>query len=467
MGVSPYRSSFVPDTRARAAVEDFDALEGRTVRVAGRVMTLRRHGGSAFAHLLDETGQIQVLFRRDELADRYALLADLDLGDWLGVEGRLMRTRTGEVTVGATGFQFLAKALRPLPDKFHGLTDVDLRYRQRHLDLIVNPQVRRTFVIRSKMIAETRRFLDDRGFLEVETPALHLHAGGAAARPFKTHHNALDLDLNLRIALELHLKRLIVGGLGRVYEIGRVFRNEGLSARHNPEFTMLELYQAYADYHDMMALVEELLLHLARQLTGGTGVVYQGTPIDFTPPWPRVHMVDALREATGIDWLQLEGREAAVEAARAAGLAVEDSLTRAQVLDRLTEAFIEPKLVQPTFLVGHPVEVSPLAQEDPERPGLTLRFEPFIAGREVGNAFTELNDPRVQRQRFEAQARRLRQGDADAQSVDEDFLRALETGMPPTGGLGLGMDRLAMLFTDAPGIRDVILFPLQRPRGGP
>jgi lysyl-tRNA synthetase class 2 len=355
-----------------------------------------------------------------------------------------------------------------VPSRFYGLKDTDLRYRHRYLDLIANPEVRQTFLLRSRVVAAMRRFLDRRGFVEVETPILVPLAGGASARPFRTHHNAQDMDLSLRISIELHLKRLIVGGLERVYEIGRVFRNEGISTRHNPEFTMLELYQAYADLRDMMALVETMVHDLTVEATGGPVIVYQGQRLDTTPPWPRVSLLEALERASGLDWLSVEGEEGARAAAARLGVAVEAGASRGHILDKLVAHFVEPTLVQPTFLVDHPVEVSPLAKAHPDRPQVADRFEAFVAGRELANAFSELNDPLEQRLRFETQVEeRRRTADEEIPDPDEDFLFALEHGMPPTGGLGVGVDRLVMLLADAPSIRDVILFPLLRPEGAP
>jgi len=392
------------------------------------------------------------------------LFKSLDLGDIIGVQGHVFRTRTEEVTVWAKEFVLLSKSLRPLPEKWHGLKDVELRYRQRHVDLIVNPEVKKVFILRSKIIQAMRRYLDEQGFLEVETPTMHSIPGGASARPFITHHNALDLDLYMRIALELHLKRLIVGGMEKVYEIGRVFRNEGISTRHNPEFTMMELYQAYADYHDMMALTEKMIAHLAQEVLGTQKVMYQGTEIDLTPPWPRLTMVDAVRKYTGADYQEWASDEQARQAAADLGVSVSADATKGMVLSELFEEKVEEKLIQPTFVIDYPIEISPLAKRREDDPNFTYRFEVFITAREFGNAFSELNDPLDQRERFEKQMEQRAQGDEEAQMHDEDFVRALEVGMPPTGGLGIGIDRLIMLLTDSPSIRDVILFPTLRPR---
>lgn len=464
-GLSPYGGRFERTASARDLRTAFAAWEGRGVRAAGRIRAIRGHGAMTFVDLEDEGGAIQAQFTRDRLGrDDYARIGLLDLGDIVGVEGTLFRTRVGEPTVGVERWRPLSKALRPVPTRFYGLRDTDLRYRHRYLDLIANPEVRATFRMRSRIVARVRRFLDDRGFLEVETPVLVPLAGGAAARPFHTHHNALDLDLSLRISIELHLKRLLVGGFERVYEIGRVFRNEGIDTRHNPEFSLLELYQAYADLRDIMVLVEEMVHDLALQLTGGAIVEYRGERLDTTPPWPRRSFLDELRQATGLDWLTIGSDAEARAAAGRLGVEVQRSASRGQVVDKLMSQFVEPRLVQPCFLVDYPLEVSPLAKERPDRPGVADRFEAFAAGRELANAFSELNDPLEQRRRFEAQVEERRQThDEEIPDPDEDFLLALEHGMPPAGGLGIGIERLVMLLTDADSIRDVLLFPLQRP----
>ncbi|MBX6377465.1 MAG: lysine--tRNA ligase [Clostridia bacterium] len=465
-GIDPFGGPYPGTSPCRDIVEDFPRWEGRTARVAGRLRAIRRHGRASFADLQDRTGSVQLHLRQDILGvDAYALFLDTaEPGDIIGAEGRVFRTRRGEVSVEVAAWTFLTKALRPLPEKWHGLRDVDLRYRQRYLDLIVNVDVRETFLLRSRAVAAIRRFLDGRGFIEVETPVMMTHAGGAAARPFVTHHNALDLDLYLRIATELHLKRLLVGGLERVYEIGRVFRNEGISTRHNPEFTMLECYQAYADCRDMMALCEEMLPAVAAAAVGEARFRWQGQSIDLEPPWPRVSMVEAVRAETGIDILALEDDAQARRLAAEAGLEVAPDATRSQVIEALVDRFVQPGLVRPTFLIDHPVEISPLARRKPGEPALADRFELIVAGMELANAFSELNDPIDQRERFEAQARERARGNEEAHPVDEDFLLALEYGMPPAGGLGIGIDRLVMLLSGLPSIRDVILFPLMRPR---
>ena len=464
-GVDPFGGRYDRTHTAAEVVSAFDELEGSTVRVAGRLIGFRTHGKVAFADLQDLSGRIQLYARVDDLgAQGYEDFSGLDLGDIIGAEGEVMRTRRGEISVHVRSWRLLTKSLRPLPDQWYGLKDVELRYRRRYVDLIVNEASRQRALARSRMITAIRRYLDARGFIEVETPVLQTVYGGAAARPFVTHHNALDLDLYLRIALELPLKRLIVGGLERVYEIGRVFRNEGLSTRHNPEFTMLELYQAYADYTDMMALTEELVAETARAVTGDTRVEYQGRALDFTPPWRRLRFPEALRDAAGVDVEEVADDRGARQVAARRGLELDKPPTPAAVFDELIDRYIQPDLVQPTFLYDYPIALSPLARRIPDEPLLTYRFEAIVVGNELANAFSELNDPDDQRERFRAQLELRRQGDDEAHPSDEDFLEALEYGMPPTGGLGIGMDRLAMLLTDAASIRDVILFPLLRPR---
>ena len=477
LGQGPYAVRFVPSHRhaeLQAAHADLANGEERdlTVAVAGRVMTRRVMGKLAFFTLADESGPIQLFIEKATLAasmpddpQAFAHLTTLvDAGDLIGVEGTLRRTDRGELSVKVRRWQMLSKSLQPLPDKWHGLADVEKRYRQRYLDLIVSPHSRETFRRRALAVSLMRRWLDERGFLEIETPVLQSVPGGADARPFETHHNALDLPLTLRIATELHLKRLVVGGFERVYELGRIFRNEGISTRHNPEFTSVEIYQAYADYGDMMDLTERLIAHVCEQVCGGTRISYQGTEIDLAPPWRRATMHDLVREATGLDFTAFGSRAEAAAAMGAQGLevpALADSVGRL-----LVEAFeqrVEADLIQPTFVIDYPVENSPLARAHRSKPGLVERFELFIVGRETANAFSELIDPVDQRQRLEAQMARKAAGDDEAQQVDEDFLQALEVGMPPTGGLGIGIDRLVMLLTDSASIRDVIAFPLLRP----
>lgn len=465
MGIEPYGGRFEVTHSARQVAENYESLQGSTVAIAGRLMAVRVHGRASFADLRDLSGRIQLYFKRDELGDKlYDLFLFLDVGDILGVTGRVFKTHKGEVTVAVEDFRLLSKSLRPLPEKWHGLKDVELRYRQRYVDLIVNPEVREVFITRSRIISTIREYLDARGFIEVETPAMHVVAGGAAARPFITHHNALDMDLYLRIALELYLKRLIVGGLERVYEIGRNFRNEGISTKHNPEFTMLELYQAYADYTDMMRLTEDMVSTVCQKVFGTQTIKYQGHEIDLTPPWKRLPLLDAVREFAGIDYRSIRDDKDAMEMAEKLDLKSDKATTRAGFLDKLIDAYVEPNLIAPTFLIDYPVEVSPLAKRKSDDPTLTYRFEAFIAGRETANAFSELNDPLDQRERFLQQMEERKKGDEEAHMMDEDYVNALEYGMPPTGGLGIGIDRLVMLLTDQPSIRDVILFPLMRPR---
>jgi lysyl-tRNA synthetase class 2 len=463
--IEPFGGRYEVSHCAEQVLEMISQLENQEVSVAGRLIAKRGHGKASFAHIQDVSGQIQIYARQDELGEKnYNLFANLDLGDIIGVFGPVFKTRTGETTINVKGLRLLCKSLRPLPEKWHGLKDIDLRYRQRYVDLIVNPEVRNVFLLRSGIIKAMRRFLDARGFLEVETPTMHSIAGGAAARPFITHHNALDIDLYLRIALELHLKRLLVGGLERVYEIGRVFRNEGISTKHNPEFTMMELYQAYADYHDMMRLTEEMVAFIAQENLGTTKISYQGQAIDLTPPWPRVTMLEAVVKYGGVDFSQIDSDRAAREEARKIGVSVAATDTWGKVINEVFEAVVEPHLVQPIFIMDYPIEISPLAKRKKEDPRLTYRFEAFIACRELANAFSELNDPDDQKQRFLEQVEQRATGNEEAHMMDEDFVRALEYGMPPAGGLGVGIDRLVMLLTDMPSIRDVILFPTMKPK---
>jgi lysyl-tRNA synthetase class 2 len=477
-GVDPFGTRFpvshwAGPLHARWDAAPEDELRGAgPVSVAGRVMSVRHHGKSCFAHILDQTGQIQLYARVDVLGDTYAGFTELDVADFVGVTGDLMRTRTGELTVQVKAWTFLSKSIRPLPEKWHGLRDVETRYRQRYVDLLVNPGVREVFRLRSRLVQTVRAFLDARGFLEVETPVMQPVAGGALARPFATHHNALDLPLFLRIALELHLKRLVVGGFERVYEIGRIFRNEGISTQHNPEFTMLEFYQAYADYGDLMELTESLFVELGQALTGGLMLTYQGERIDLTPPWRRCRYLEAVAEAIGVGRHELPDRERVRAAAwEVAGLRNVDAgawgwgaATPAyQMWKDVFEAFVEPTLVQPTFVIDFPTELSPLARQKRDDPSLVDRFELFVARMEMANAYSELNDPFEQRRRFTQQRDARDAGDDEAHRLDEDYIRALDYGLPPTAGEGIGIDRLTMLFADQPSIRDVILFPLLRP----
>ena len=444
---------------------DYDSFEDKTVSVAGRMMSKRIMGKASFAHILDYKGDIQIYVKRDDIGEEsYAQFKTLDIGDIIGVVGRVFKTRTGEISIHAERVELLSKSLRPLPEKFHGLKDPELRYRQRFVDLIVNPEVRDTFVKRSIIISEMRSWLNSRGFIEVETPVLNTTASGASARPFITHHNTLDIDMYMRIATELHLKMCIVGGLERVYEIGRIFRNEGMDATHNPEFTTIELYQAYTDYKGMMELAEGVIDHCCKAVNGGrTKITYQGSEIDLTAPFKRVTMNDAVREKTGVDFMSLTDEQARAEAKRL-GVEVEDkTATAGKILPMVFDAFVEDTLIQPTFVIDYPVEISPLSKRKPDDPRLTERFELFIAGHEYANAFSELNDPIDQRGRFIQQAMERAKGDDEAMMIDETFCTALEYGMPPTGGIGLGIDRLVMLLTDSPTIRDVLLFPTMKP----
>ncbi|MFA2844604.1 lysine--tRNA ligase [Bacillus paranthracis] len=434
-----------------------------SVSIAGRIMTKRGKGKAGFAHIQDLHGQVQIYVRKDAVGDEeYELFKTADLGDLVGIEGKVFKTNVGELSVKATGFTLLTKSLRPLPDKYHGLKDVEQRYRQRYLDLITSMESRETFVTRSKIIREMRRYLDNNGYLEVETPMMHAIAGGASARPFITHHNALDMELYMRIAIELHLKRLIVGGLEKVYEIGRVFRNEGVSTRHNPEFTMIELYEAYADYKDIMKLTENMVAHIAKQVLGTTTIQYGDYEINLEPEWTRLHMVDAIKEHSGADFWNPMSVEEARELAKEHNVEIKDTMEVGHIINEFFEQKVEDKLIQPTFIYGHPVEISPLAKKNDEDPRFTDRFELFIVAREHANAFTELNDPIDQKERFEAQLKEREQGNDEAHMMDDDYIEALEYGMPPTGGLGIGIDRLVMLLTNAPSIRDVLLFPAMR-----
>jgi lysyl-tRNA synthetase class 2 len=469
MGVEPYPVSFDRTDEAAALDARHAALPAgaeteERVRVAGRIRASRNSG--MFIDLHDASGKIQIFCHKDHLSPKQlALVRLLDIGDLIGVEGLVRRTPRGELTVNATAVTLLAKSLRPLPEKYHGLADIELRYRQRYLDLIMNPQSRETLRRRSRVVAAMRAFLAARGYLEVETPMLHTIPGGATAKPFITHHNALDIELYLRIAPELHLKRLVVGGLSdKVFEINRCFRNEGLSPRHNPEFTTLELYEAYADYTDMMALTEQIVAHVAETAAGGLKIAYGGTEIDLTPPWPRRGMAELVLEHTGTDFLAIEDAATAREAAARLGCAIAGSESWGQALEAAFAARVEDKLIQPIHVTGFPRDISPLAKADRNDPRLVERFEPYVYGWEIANAFSELNDPLDQRARFEAQMLARAAGDEEAQPLDEDYVTALEYGLPPCGGLGIGIDRLVMLLTDSPSIRDVIAFPTLRPR---
>jgi len=467
-GIDPYGvESFARTHEAAEVIDNFSDLEGSQATLAGRIMSIRTHGKATFAHLQDMSGTIQIYVRVNEVGEEaYKRFLDLDIGDILGLTGEVFRTRRGEITIAVHTYKLLSKALRPLPEKWHGLKDVELRYRMRYVDLIANPQVRQVFVTRSKIIRGIREYLDQRGFLEVETPMLNPIAGGANARPFITYHNALDTQLYLRIAPELYLKRLVVGGLEKVYELNRNFRNEGISTKHNPEYTALEVYQAYADGEKMMHLTEDLIAHVAREVTGDTVITYQGQSIDLTPPWRRLTMLDAIKEYAGVDFTPVKDPAAACRLAQGLGLKCAEgpAVTVGKIMNEVFDAFVEPKLIQPTFITEYPVEISPLSKRMADKPDFTARFEPFIYGREMANGFSELNDPIDQKERFLEQVEHREAGDEEAHMMDEDYIRALEYGLPPTGGLGIGIDRLVMLLTDSYSIRDVLLFPLLKPR---
>ncbi len=464
-GRGPFREVRYDRTHhTRDITEHFDEMENQTVSLAGRIMSKRDMGKASFCDLQDQDGRIQLYVKVDELgAEEYERFKRFDIGDIVGVRGYVFRTRRGEISVHVNEITLLSKSLRPLPEKYHGLKDVDTRYRQRYVDLIVNPEVRDTFVKRSLAIREIRAFMDARGYIEVETPVLNTVQGGATARPFVTHHNALNLDMYLRIATELHLKRLIVGGFEKVYEIGRIFRNEGMDTRHNPEFTTIELYEAYTDINGMMELTESLFRHLAVTVTGGTELPYGDKVIDLGKPFERLTMTEALRKYADIDFDQVETFEQAKALAEKHHIKVEPKHGKGDILSLLFEEYCEDKLIQPTFIISHPIEISPLAKKDPQNPALTQRFELFMNGWEMANAFGELNDPIDQRERFENQMRLRALGDDEASEMDEDFLTALEYGMPPTGGCGIGVDRLVMILTNSPSIRDVLLFPTMKP----
>ncbi|MFD2625465.1 lysine--tRNA ligase [Salibacterium salarium] len=469
-GKDPFGERFDRTHTAQTMTEEFDEyskeeLEEKesVVSLAGRVMTKRGKGKAGFAHIQDISGQVQIYVRKDQVGEEaYELFQNTDIGDFVGITGIAFKTKVGELSAKVSEFELLSKSLRPLPDKFHGLKDVEQRYRQRYLDLIVNPEVRDTFVIRSKILQSMRRYLDDQGYLEVETPMLHSIPGGASARPFITHHNALDMELYMRIAIELHLKRLIVGGMEKVYEVGRVFRNEGISTRHNPEFTMIELYEAYADYTDIMTLTENLIAHIAQDVLGTTVFSYGDNEVDLTPSWRRVHMVDAIKEEVGVDFWEDMSDEQAHALAKEYKVPVKETMTFGHIVNEFFEHFVEEKLIQPVFIYGHPLAISPLAKKNANDPRFTDRFELFILGREHANAFTELNDPVDQRERFEAQVKEREHGDDEAHMMDTDYLESMEYGLPPTGGLGIGIDRLVMLLTNSGSIRDVLLFPQMR-----
>jgi lysyl-tRNA synthetase class 2 len=467
-GKDPFVITKYEVTHHSQEVKDgFEALEGQTVSLAGRMMSKRVMGKASFCNIQDLKGNIQSYVARDSIGEEeYKAFKKMDIGDIVGLKGEVFRTKTGEISIHAAEVTLLSKSLQILPEKFHGLTNTDLRYRQRYVDLIMNPEVKDTFIKRSQIIKEIRNFLDREGFMEVETPMLVANAGGAAARPFETHFNALDEDLKLRISLELYLKRLIVGGMERVYEIGRVFRNEGLDTRHNPEFTLMELYQAYTDYNGMMDLTEKLYRHVAQQVLGTTTITYNGVEMDLGKPFERITMVDAVKKYAGIDFDEIKTTEEAKALAKEKGIAFEERHKKGDILSLFFEEYAEEHLIQPTFVMDHPIEISPLTKKKPSNPEYTERFEFFMNGWEMANAYSELNDPIDQRERFKAQEELLAQGDEEANHTDEDFLNALMVGMPPTGGIGFGIDRMVMLLTDSPAIRDVLLFPTMKSIGG-
>ena len=472
MGISLYPAGFqtgimVSDAVARFGQMDSEALENesKVFSMAGRIMARRDFGKASFIHIKDTTGRIQAYIRKDKISDEeFETFKLMDIGDFVGITGSFFRTRTGELTILAKDISLLSKSLRPLPEKWHGLTDVESRYRQRYLDLIVNDSVKELFVMRSRIIQAIRHFFIKKDFLEVETPMMQPIPGGATARPFKTFHNALGMELYLRVAPELYLKRLVVGGLEKVFEINRNFRNEGISVKHNPEFTMLEFYMTYATYEDLMGLTEALFNHVVTKIFGSNVIKYQGETIDFTPPWPRISLFDALRDIGGVKDDVLNNREYAAGFANECQISLSDADVHGQILMKLFDHLVEPKLIRPTFITGYPTEISPLSRRNDENPEITDRFELFIGGKEIANAFTELNDPVDQRQRFEDQSALRKAGDEEAQFMDEDYLTAMEYGMPPTAGEGIGIDRVIMLMTDSASIRDVILFPLMRSR---
>ena len=467
MGRDPFKiSKYNVTHHSDEVIANYDQLEGQKVSLAGRIMSKRIMGKASFMHLQDQNGRIQAYVKRDDIGtDEYKLFKSYDLGDIVGIEGFVFKTKTEEVSVHVEKLVLLSKSLQVLPEKYHGLKDVDLRYRQRYVDLIVNPEVKDAFLTRTKALKALRSYLDDRGFLEVETPILNTIAGGANARPFITHHNTLDIPMYLRIANELYLKRLIVGGFDKVYEMGRMFRNEGMDMKHNPEYTAIELYQAYADYKDMMEITENVISHMAEVATGSMKIDYQGTEIDFTPPWKRMTMEECVKEYSGVDFSEINTDEEALAIAREKGIEITPGMRRGEVINAFFEEFGEDQLIQPTFITHHPVEVSPLAKRNVEDPRKTDRFEAFANRWELANAFSELNDPIDQRGRFEDQVRKRELGDDEACEMDEDFLNALEVGLPPTGGLGIGIDRVIMLLTNSTTIRDVLLFPTMKPIG--
>ena len=464
-GNDPYTITRYDRTHtSQQVIDNYDQLEGKEVCIAGRMLARRIMGKASFAHLQDNDGKIQIYVKRDDVGEEaYAAFKQDDIGDIFGVKGFVFKTRTGEVSVHAQEIVLLSKSLKPLPEKFHGLTNTDMRYRQRYVDLIMNPESKDALVKRSKVISAIRRYLDTQNFIEVETPVLVHNAGGAAARPFMTHFNALDVDMKLRISLELYLKRLIVGGMERVYEIGRVFRNEGIDTRHNPEFTLMELYQAYTDYHGMMDLTENMYRYVAQEVLGTTTIVYNGVEMDLGKPFARITMVDAVKQYSGVDFNEIHTLEEARAVAKEHNIEFEKRHKKGDILNLFFETYVEEHLIQPTFVMDHPIEISPLTKKKPSNPEYVERFEFFMNGWEMANAYSELNDPIDQRERFAAQEEQFKQGDEEANHTDEDFLNALEIGMPPTGGIGYGIDRMVMLMTDSSSIRDVLLFPTMKP----
>lgn len=464
-GTDPFVLTKYDVTHHSAEVKaNYDDLAGKTVRVAGRMMSKRVMGKASFCNIQDLQGNIQSYVARDSIGEEpYKAFKKYDIGDIIGIEGEVFQTKTGEISIHASAITLLSKSLQVLPEKFHGITNTDMRYRQRYVDLIMNQEVKDTFIKRSKIISAIRKYLDGQGFMEVETPMLVSNAGGASARPFETHFNALDIDIKLRISLELYLKRLIVGGMERVYEIGRVFRNEGLDTRHNPEFTLMELYQAYTDYHGMMDLTENLYRYVAQEVLGTTKIAYNGIEMDLGKPFERITMLDAVKKYSGVDFNEIHTLEEARAVAKEHHIEYEDRHQKGDILNLFFEEYAEEHLVQPTFVMDHPIEISPLTKKKPENPNYVERFEFFMNGWEMANAYSELNDPVDQRERFKAQEALLAQGDEEANTTDEDFLYALELGMPPTGGIGFGIDRMVMLLTDSPAIRDVLFFPTMKP----
>ena len=467
-GKDPYKiTSFDASHHSQEIKDQYEELEGKEVLIAGRIMSKRVMGKASFCNVQDLKGSIQCYVARDIIGvDSYKDFKKMDIGDIVGAAGTVFKTKTGEISIHLTSITLLTKSLQVLPEKFHGLTNTDLRYRQRYVDLIMNPEVKETFIKRSKIISSIRHYLDGQGFMEVETPMLVANAGGAAARPFETHYNALDEDVKLRISIELYLKRLIVGGMERVYEIGRVFRNEGLDTRHNPEFTMMELYQAFTDYHGMMDLTENLYRHIAQEVLGTTTITYRGIEMDLGKPFERITMVDAVKKYSGVDFEQIHTLEEARNAAKEHEVVFEERHKKGDILNLFFETYVEEHLIQPTFVMDHPIEISPLTKKKPDNPEYVERFEFFMNGWEMANAYSELNDPIDQRERFKAQEELLAQGDEEANTTDEDFMNALEIGMPPTGGIGFGIDRMVMLLTDSAAIRDVLLFPTMKTLGG-